>query len=131
MSSGTAEGREGLRTSKEGSFAYALCFSWVGTSLPAIPRPILHSNVTELNGIYPAGLRTLLTVAHLMTLSLSSYLAVQVTVNFLLTSLMSGVKSNKVTARSQNSSGWMRDAVQTVLGRMDWEWLHNSACAVP
>lgn len=95
MSSGIGEGRQSLRTSKKGSFASALCFAGIGTSLPAIPRPISHSDVTELNGIYPAGLRTLLTVPHLMILSLSSFLAVQVTVNFLLTSFMPGVKSNK------------------------------------
>lgn len=75
MSSGIGEGREGWRTSKEGSFASGLCFAGVGTSLPDIPRPILHADVTELNRIYPAGLRTLLTVPHLMVLS--SFLAVQ------------------------------------------------------
>lgn len=48
---------------------------------------------------------------------LSSFLTVQVTVNFLLMSLIPEVKSNK--QRSQDSSGWMRDAVRTVLGRMD------------
>ena len=94
VSSGIGEGRDVLRTSKEGSSASALCFAGVGTSLPDIPRPILHSDVTELNGIYPAGLRTLLTVPHLTILFLSPFLSVQVTVNFLLTSLMPGVKSN-------------------------------------
>lgn len=52
VSSGIGEGREGLRTSKEGRFASALFFAGVGTSLPDIPRPILHSDVTELNDIY-------------------------------------------------------------------------------
>lgn len=116
MNCGIGEDREGLRTWEEGSFTSPLCFVGVGTNLPDIPRrPILHSVITELNGIYTAARRTLLTFLHLIILS--SFLTVQVTVNFLLVSLMPGVKSNK--QRSQDSSGWMRDAVQTVLGRMD------------
>lgn len=115
MDSGIGEGRKGLRTYKEGRFSFALCFAGVGTSLPDIPRPILHSDVTELSGIYPAGLRTLLTVTRLMILFLSTFLTVQVTDNFLLMSSMPGVKSNKQSQQQGARTCWMRDTAQTVV----------------
>lgn len=64
VSSGVGEVTDYLRTSEEGSVPSALCFAGVDTSLPDIPRPVLRSDVTELNGIYPAELKTSSSPSH-------------------------------------------------------------------
>lgn len=103
VSSDLGEGGVCVKRAVSLFFFLFLCFAGAGTRLPDVPRSILHLDVThlsgiyprsilyldvtDLSGIYPSGLGNLLTVPHIMMPSLSSFLAVQVTVNFLLKSL--------------------------------------------
>lgn len=102
-----------------------MCFAGVGTTLLDIPSHILHSGVTVRSGIHPAGLRTLLAVPHLRILPLPSFLTVQVTLNFLLLSLMPAMKSK----RQSQQQGARRDE-----GQHPWEeWAphHQLRTAAP
>lgn len=87
VSSDLGEGGVCVKRAVSLFFFLFLCFAGAGSRLPDVPRSILYLDVTDLSGIYPSGLGNLLTVPHIMMPSLSSFLAVQVTVNFLLKSL--------------------------------------------
>lgn len=84
-----------------------MCLAGVGTTLLDIPSLVFHSDVTELCGIHPAGLRTLLAVPRLRILPLPSSLTVQVTPSLLLLSLMPAMEKRQSQQQgARRDQGW-------------------------